>query len=126
MPLVSWFDVALVVVATPIVLLMGVPAVAYCVTAGAWVALRVVEVFVERYANATPEAQRQIAIRMGFMFVRLFGLALIVILMRKTDGRDAGLTALLVAIVAYTIHLLTAPLGRPRNRIPTFGRTRTR
>jgi hypothetical protein len=126
MPIVSWLDVALVVIATPIVLLMGVPAVAYCVAAGAWVGLRIVEVFVERYANATPEAQRQIAVRMGFMFVRLFGLALIVIVMRKTDGKDAGLTALLVAIVAYTIHLLTAPLGRPRNRIPSFGRTRTR
>jgi VanZ family protein len=124
MPIVSWLDVVLLVVATPIVLLMGVPAVAYCAAAGAWVLLRVVELLVERYANTTPDAQRQIATRMGFMFVRLFGLALLVIVLRKTDGRDAGLTALVVAIVAYTLHLLTAPLGRPRNRIPTFGRSR--
>jgi hypothetical protein len=123
-PLISWFDVALVVIATPIVILMGVPAVAYCVAAGAWVLLRVVELFVERYATAANDTSRQIGTRMAFMFVRLFGLALLVILLRKTDGKDAGITALVTVIVAYTIHLFTAPLGRSRNRIPTFGRSR--
>lgn len=123
-PMVSWFDVALVVIATPIVILMGVPAAAYCVAAGAWVLLRVVELYVERYATAATDTGRQIGTRMAFMFVRLFGLALLVILLRKTDGKDAGITALVTVIVAYTIHLFTAPLGRSRNRIPTFGRSR--
>ena len=123
-PVVSWLDVALVVVATPIMILMGVPAVAYCVAAGAWVLLRLVGVVVERYATAATDTGRQIGTRMAFMFVRLFGLALLVILLRKTDGQDAGITALITVVVAYTIHLFTSPFGRARNRIPTFGRSR--
>ena len=123
-PFVSWLDVALVVIATPIMILMGVPAVAYCVAAGAWVLLRLVGVAVERYATAAHDTGRQIGTRMAFMFLRLFGLALLVILLRKTDGKDAGVTALVTVVVAYTIHLFTAPFGRSRNRIPTFGRSR--
>jgi hypothetical protein len=123
-PVVSWLDVALVVIATPIMILMGVPAAAYCIAAGAWVLLRLVGVAVERYATAANDTSRQIGTRMAFMFLRLFGLALLVILLRKTDGKDAGITALITVVVAYTIHLFTAPFGRARNRIPTFGRPR--
>ena len=36
MSVLSFFDVILVVVATPIMILIGAPAVAYCVAAGAF------------------------------------------------------------------------------------------
>ena len=44
MPLLRFFDVALVVVAAPIMLLIGVPAAGYLIGAGAWIALRAVGV----------------------------------------------------------------------------------
>ena len=114
MSVLSFFDVALVVIATPIMLLLGASAAGYCLAAGAWVLLRAAGVGVERFAAATPDANRQIAARMGLMFVRLFGLALVVILVRKSDGQDAAITALVVVVVAFTVQLLTAPFGRPR------------
>ena len=125
MSVLSYLDVALVVIATPIMILMGVPVAAYCIAAGAWVLLRLLGIAVERYVNATTDANRQIGIRMGYMFLRLFGLALLVILVRRADGQDAGITALVVVVVAFTFHLLTAPFGRARlPRTPTTPRTR--
>jgi hypothetical protein len=63
----GFFDVVLLVVAAPIMLLIGVPASGYGVAAGAWIALRAVGVAVDRYAEATREANRQISVRLGFM-----------------------------------------------------------
>ncbi len=41
-PLLRYFDVALVLVAAPILLLIGVSALGYLVGAGAWIALRAI------------------------------------------------------------------------------------
>jgi hypothetical protein len=109
----GFFDVVLLVVAAPIMLLIGVPASGYGVAAGAWIALRAVGVAVDRYAEATREANRQISVRLGFMLGRLFTLAIAVILVRNADGRNAGLTALAVVVFAFTVQLATAPLTRP-------------
>ena len=63
---------------------------------------------------------------MGYMLGRLFLLALAVILVRKSDGQDAGLTALAVIVVAFTVQLVSArsPVGarhRPAARRPPGG-----
>jgi hypothetical protein len=114
LPVLGYMDVVLVVVAAPIMLLIGVPADGYGIAAGVWIALRALGVAVERYAAATPEANRQIAIRMGYMLGRLFTLAIVVILVRKSDGQDAGLAALAVVVFAFTVQLFTSAFTRPR------------
>ena len=116
MPALRFFDVVLVVVAAPILLLIGVPALGYLVGAGAWIALRAVGVAAERVVQATPDASRQIALRLGYMLGRLFALALAIILVRQDVGRDDGLTALLVIVVAFTIALGLSAVNRPRSR----------
>jgi hypothetical protein len=109
-----YFDVVLLAFAAPIMLLIGVPAVGYSVGAGAWVALRAVGVGVERYAEHASEQSRQISVRLAYMLGRLFALAIAVILVRKGDGQNAGLTALLVIVFAYTTQLVTSFATRPR------------
>jgi hypothetical protein len=118
----SYFDVVLVVVAAPIMLLIGVPAVGYLAGAGAWIALRAVGVAVERAAAASRDARIEISVRLGYMLGRLFVLAIAVILVRQGSGRDAGLAALAVIVFAFTIQLgisavsrVTRP-SRPRTR----------
>jgi hypothetical protein len=113
--LLRFFDVALVVVAAPIMLLIGVPAVGYLAGAGAWIALRALGVGAERLATSTREAARQITIRMTFMLTRLFVLALAVILARQASQND-GLTALVVIVVAFTLSMATLAANRPRTR----------
>jgi hypothetical protein len=111
----SFFDVVLLVVATPIMLLIGVPAAGYCVGAGAWIALRALGVGVEKAAADTQVVNRQIGLRLGFMLGRLFALALAVILVRRADGQNAGLACLAVIVFAFTVSLATSALIRPRS-----------
>ena len=112
--LIAYLDVVLVVLGAPIMLLIGVSALGYGIGAGAWIALRAVGVAVERAASASGDARREISIRMGYMLGRLFVLALAVVLARKAGGRDAGLTALVVIVLAFTVQLVTSALNRPR------------
>ena len=107
MPLLRYFDVVVLVVAAPIMLLIGVPAAGYALGAGVWIVLRVVGIAVERAAGSDPPIQ-QISIRLGYLLGRLFALALTVILVRKASGRDAGLTALVVIVFAFTVQLAIA------------------
>lgn len=125
----GYMDVVLIVLAAPIMLLMGVPVSGYGIAAGVWVALRALGVGVDRYANATPDANRQIGVRMGYMLGRLFTLAIVVILVRKSDGQDAGLTALAVIVFAFTAQLVSSAFSRPRpssRRRAAAPRTRSR
>lgn len=116
MSVLSLFDVVLVAVATPIMLLIGVPAAGYCVGAGAWIVLRALGVAVDRAATDTTVMNRAVGLRLGFMLGRLFALAIAVILVRQADGQNAGLACLLVIVVAFTTQLATSALNRPGSR----------
>ena len=110
-----YFDVIVLLVAAPIMLLIGVPAAGYLIAAGAWIVLRAIGAGAERLVAAMPDANRQIAIRMGFMLGRLFALALAVILARQSSRGD-GLTALAVVVFAFTMYLGLSAANRPRKR----------
>lgn len=114
MSALSFFDVIVLIVAAPIMLLIGVPAVGYGIGAGAWIALRAIGVVVERYADGVPEFNRTIGIRLGYMLGRIFVLAIAVILVRKDDGENAGLACLAVIVFAFTVQLTVSALNRPR------------
>jgi hypothetical protein len=112
--LLRYFDVALLVVAAPILLLIGVSAVGYGIGAGAWIALRLAGVAVDRYASDVKEFGRSAGIRLGYMLGRLFALAIAVVLVRKAYGQDAGLACLAVIVAAFTVQLAISALTRPR------------
>jgi hypothetical protein len=111
----AYFDVIVLVVAAPIMLLIGVPASGYAIGAGAWIALRAANVGVER-VTASLDPQRQIGLRLGFMLGRLFALAIAVIIARNADGRNAGITCLAVIVFAYTMSLAVSAVTRTRPR----------
>ena len=112
--LLRYLDVAVLVAAAPIMLLIGVSAVGYCVGAGAWIALRLGAAAVEHSALLVRNPRQEISLRLGFLLSRLFLLAIAVILVREDSGRDAGLTTLLVIVFAYTLSLAVGFLDRPR------------
>ena len=116
MTLLRYIDVVLIVLAAPILLLIGVPALGYGVGAGAWIALRVVGVGVERYAAVAGAPNREISARLGYLLGRLFALALAIVLVRRGAGRDDGLAALLVIVFAFTAELIISVATRPRKR----------
>ena len=94
MPL-AYLDVVLLVVAAPIMLLIGVPAVGYLVGAGAWIVLargRRRPSTVSSHRCAIPGARSRCGSRICSDGCSL--LAIAVILVRNGSGRDDGLTAL--------------------------------
>ena len=103
--LLRCIDVVLVVVAAPIMLLIGVPAAGYLVGAGAWILLRAVGVGVDRYAGAIGPQGWELTLRLCYLLGRLFLLATAIILVRKDLGKDDGLTTLLVIVFAFTMQL---------------------
>jgi hypothetical protein len=111
MSLFRFFDVIVLVVAAPIMLLIGVPASGYAIGAGAWIAVRATGIGVDR-VTAAVDAQRQIGIRMGYMLGRLFALAIAVIVARNSGGRNAGITCLAVIVFAYTVSMMTSAFSR--------------
>jgi hypothetical protein len=114
--LLRYIDVVVLVVAAPILLLIGVPAGGYLAGAGAWIVLRAVGVVVDHAASAAQAANTQITLRLSYLLSRLFLLAITVILVRQGSGRDAGLTALLVIVFAFTAELIISAATRPRRR----------
>ncbi len=115
MVVLRYIDVVLILVAAPILLLIGVPAVGYGIGAGAWLVLRAIGVAVDHVAGAS-EARAEIVMRLSYMLGRIFLLALAVILARRSGGRDDGITALAVIVFAFTVQLATSAVSRPRRR----------
>ncbi len=115
--LLRYFDVALLVVAAPVLLLIGVPAAGYGIAAGAWIALRALGIPLEHGAGASAsDPRREISMRLGYMLGRLFALAVMIVLVRRDIGKDDGLTALAVVVVAFTIQLALSAINRPHKR----------
>jgi hypothetical protein len=112
MPL-AYLDVVILVVAAPIMLLIGVPAVGYLVGAGAWIVLRAVGVAIERVIPSLRDPRGEVTLRLAYLLGRLFTLAIAVILVRNGAGRDDGLTALIVVVFAFTTQLVLSFLTRP-------------
>jgi hypothetical protein len=111
-----YFDVVVLVVAAPVMLLIGVPALGYGVGAGAWIALRAIGEGVDRAASASAQASRELNLRLAYMLSRLFLLALAVIVVRKQAGQDDGLAALGVIIFAFTAQLTLSFANRASSR----------
>jgi hypothetical protein len=114
--LLRYIDVVLLLVAAPILLLIGVPAVGYCAGAGAWIVLRAAGEAVDRYAPAVGNRSQELTLRVVFMLCRIFLLALTVIVVRESAGKNPALTTLIVIVFAFTIHLALSALNRPRSR----------
>lgn len=109
-----YLDVLVLLVAAPILLLIGVSAVGYAAAAGVWIGLRLIGIAVEHFA-ARADARHQISLRLAYLLGRVFLLALTVILVRQDAGKDPALTALLVIVVAFTINMLLSFVDRPKS-----------
>ena len=111
--LLRYLDVVLIVVAAPIMIAIGVSATGYAIGGGAWIALRAAGEVLERNTALHANARTDVSVRLGYMLSRLFLLAIAVIIARSQGGRDAGLTALVVIVVAFTAQLAVSAITRP-------------
>ena len=112
---VRYLDVVLLILAAPFVWLMGGPMLGYAVGAGAWLVTRVLGAIIERQARGK-EIKTQIALNFGVLMGRVWVVGIAILIVGRTAGREDGLTAALVALVAFTIYLATSMVLRPSER----------
>jgi hypothetical protein len=109
MPLLRQIDLLALLLALPLFVLAGWPMVGYAVVAGAWLAIRGLELLlVRRTQGALASGNRLTAMGLtaasGLMRAWLIVLAVLVV---GLIDRDAGLAAALLALVVFSIHFAT-------------------
>jgi hypothetical protein len=112
---VRYLDVVLLILAAPFVWLMGGPMLGFAVGAGAWLVTRALGAILERQAKGR-EIKTQVAINFGVLMGRVWIVGIAILLVGRLADRADGLTAALVALVAFTLYLATSLVLRPSER----------
>ncbi len=116
--ILRYFDVVLVVLAVPVALALGAPAVGVIVSAAAWLIQRVLARTGQRWI-AGRGADARFGLNLVDGFGRIWLLAGAIVLAAVIGGRRDGLTAAVVIFCAYSIafamRLVSGrPQGEPR------------
>lgn len=114
MLILRYLDVVLVVVATPVALALGAPALGFAIGAGAWVLQRIIAEADRRWIRNSKTPRAQLGLNLFEAFGRIWLLAGAIVLSGIVGGRADGLTAALVIFAAYSVAFAIRVLsGRP-------------
>ncbi len=116
--LVRYLDVVLLVIATPVALALGAPALGFLVGAGAWLLQRVLAEADRRWIRRAQVPRTQLGLSLFEAFGRIWLLAGAIVLAGIVGGRADGLTAALTIFgaysVAFAVRVLSGPPRQPR------------
>jgi hypothetical protein len=116
--ILRYLDVVLVVLAVPVALALGAPAVGVVVSAGAWLIQRVLARTGQRWI-AGRGADARFGLNLVDAFGRIWLLAGAIVLAAVIGGRRDGLAAALVIFCAYSIAFAMRVVeGRPGGSRP--------
>jgi hypothetical protein len=110
-----YLDVVLLLLAAPFVWLTGGPMLGFTVGAVAWLVTRVLGALVERQAHGR-QIKTQVALNFGVLMGRVWIVGIAILVVGRAAEREDGLTAALVALVAFTLYLATSLVLRPSER----------
>lgn len=113
-----WIDVILVVAAAPFVLLMGAPVLGYVAGAAGWVVTRVAGHLIERRAQASDNPRTQVGLTLFSGLGRAWAMGLIIVVAGVAGERQDGLTAAVLAFVAFSVYLAARIAIGPQRRKP--------
>jgi hypothetical protein len=114
--LFRWLDVILVVLAAPFVILTGLPVLGYAVGAAAWIANRLIGVFVERAATGQEDVRRAVGLNLGALIARSWLVGLTILAVGLAGEREDGLTAAILILAAFTLYFVSSLLLRSLER----------
>jgi hypothetical protein len=112
---VRYLDVVLLVLAAPIVILMGGPVLGYAAGAVIWLVQRVLEAWLDAAARRA-ETRRALALKFASMIGRTWLVVIAILVVGLSAERADGFTAAVVCLVAYTVHLATSLILHPLER----------
>ncbi|HEY1357095.1 MAG TPA: hypothetical protein VGF21_02210 [Thermoleophilaceae bacterium] len=105
-------DLAVLAIALPVFLVLGMPLLGWGVVSGLWLVQRLAQQLVERRAFASADPTRATAALALSMFARVWIFALVIFVLGKSD-RDAGLSAALLSVVLVTVYLTSLMTSGP-------------
>lgn len=117
-------DVPLVALALPVFLVAGLPLAGWGVGAGAWVAQRGLQIYLERRAQSATDPRTVVGVLAGSMIARGWLVAIAVFLVGLGDNR-AGLCAAVLVIALFTVYFTTRMILRPFEATSAVGNPRT-
>jgi hypothetical protein len=112
---VRYLDIVLLVLAAPIVILMGGPVLGYAVGAGVWIVQRIAEAWLDAAGHRT-DPKSAVGIKFASMVARTWLVAIAILAVGLAADREDGFTAAVVCLAAYTVHLATALILRSLER----------
>jgi len=115
---IRFFDVLLVVAFLPFALLAGLPALGAVAGVSLWIVLRAIGLAIDVYA-AKQEFRRATAVTFAGGLLRPLILGLTILAIGEVGEREDGLTAALIALVAFTIYMLLSFVFRPQRKTST-------
>lgn len=113
---VRLLDIAVVIAALPIALLMGAPAVGCIVAAVVWIVQRVVAGIVDGKARAQQDPRAALKLNFVAMMVRVWAICLAIVLCGVAVDRSDGAAAAATMLVAFTVYLAVTLLTRTTDR----------
>jgi hypothetical protein len=116
--LVRYLDVVVVLIATPLALALGAPAVGLVIGAAAWLAQRLLAQLDRRLIEGSTALQARFGVTLVESFGRIWLLAGAIVIAAVAGGRSDGLAASLMIFGAYSIafagRLVEGRPGGPR------------
>ncbi len=116
---IRFFDVLLVLAFLPFALLAGLPALGAVAGSVAWIVIRVLGVVTENYAARQEDFRRATGVTFAGGMLRPLLLGLTILAIGKLGEREDGLTAALIALVAFTIYMTLSFIFRPTRKTST-------
>jgi hypothetical protein len=114
--IVRYFDVVLVVLAAPFVLLMGGPMLGYTVAAATWIVTRFGGAALERWARRSKNPRAQVGVGFAVLLGRAWLMGIAILVVGLAADREDGLMAALLALVAFSVYFATQLITRPMER----------
>ena len=119
MRVLQFLDLILLALALPVFIAAGFPLAGWAAGAGAYVAQRGLQVFLERKALAAEEPRAKVGYLAGGLVGRGWLVALTIFGVGLGVSDDAGLSAAVLFLAVFTVHFTFSLILRPTPGGPT-------
>jgi hypothetical protein len=110
---IRYLDLILLAAALPVFVLADLPLAGYFAVAGAWIAQRVIQALIQRRVSASEDPRTVVGLSAGSMILRGWICAGAVFAVGLGAGDEHGLTAAIMILALFTIHLSIQLMTRP-------------
>jgi hypothetical protein len=112
----TYLDIVLVLVVAVPALALGAPELGYAVGAGAWILQRIASVQVDRRLEQVTELRRRLGLGVASSMLRVWLLAVAIMVVGIAGARADGLTAALVIFGAFSLQFAQSAIAHVTER----------